>query len=53
MRYALLRTVVVALRTLGNFNAAGLTVTAEEGLGVGVDDVDTANIQEVVVETHH
>ena len=50
---ALLRTVVVALGALGYLNAASLTVTAEEGLGGGVDEVDTADVHEIVMEAHH
>ena len=50
---ALLRTVVVALGALGYLNAASLTVTAEEGLGGGVDEVDASDIDEIVVEAHH
>ena len=50
---ALLRTVVIAFATLGNLNAACFAVAAEEGLGGGVDEVDTIDIHEIVVEARH
>ena len=51
--HSLLRTVVVALGSLGNLDTASLAVAAEEGLGGRVDEVHTANVHEIVVETNH
>ena len=48
-----LRAVVVALRSFGNLNAAGLAVASEERVGVRVDDVDTTYINKVIVEANY
>ena len=47
----LLRTVVVSLWTLWNLDAASLTVVSCEGLGRGIDEARTADVDEVIVET--
>ena len=46
-------TVVVALGTLRNLDTTRLTVTAEEGLCGGVDEVYAADVHEVIVETRY
>ena len=52
MSDALLRTIVVAFRPLRNLDATRLAVTTEESLRGWVDEVDTVDVHEVVVEAH-
>ena len=47
-----MRTVIIALRTLGNFKSASLTIGSKEGLRSWVNEVNAINIHEIVVETH-
>ena len=49
---ALLRTVVITLRTLRNFKTTSLAVATEIGLRCRIDEVDTLDIHEIVVETY-
>ena len=49
----LLRTVVVALGTLGNLDAASLAVAAEECLRRWVDEVHATYINKIIMETYH
>ena len=48
----LLGTVVVALGTLGDLDAARLAVTTEEGLRGGIDEVHAIDVHEIVMEAH-
>ena len=52
MRNSHLRTVVVTLGTLGNFQATSLTVTTEVGLTGRIDEVDAIDIHKVIVEAN-
>ena len=49
---ALLRTVVVALRSLGYLKTTALTIATEIGLGSGINEVHAIDIQEIIVEAY-
>ena len=51
--HSLLWTVVITFRPLGYLNTSRLTVAAKESLGSRIDDIDSADIDEIIVEAHH